>query len=107
MELCVDLKTILRSDRKAKTYKDYVGVLTRDGSDNFTFIENAPETKSRRHNPSIYKGYAVNVHRKEDGTVYPTFRQPHYTRYYTFRDFCREAAEELLMVAGLLEEDLR
>ena len=42
----------------------------------------------------------------DDGTLYPTFRQPGYTRYYMFRDFCREAAEELLLVAGLVKEEM-
>ena len=103
-ELCVDLKTILRSDRRAKKFKDYRGVLTRDGREHFTFLEDAQERKCRR-NPNIYKGYTINVHRKPDGTIFPTFRQPQYTRFYTFRDFCREAAEELLMVVGLVEEN--
>ena len=103
-ELCIDLKTILTSDRKAKQFKDYTGVLTRDSRDHFTFIEAAQERKCRR-NPNIYKGYTINVHSKDDGTIYPTFRQPEYTRFYTFKDFCREAAEELLMVVSLLEEE--
>ena len=33
------------------------------------------------------------------------FRLPQYSKYYTFKDFCREAAEELLMMAGLGEEE--
>ena len=33
------------------------------------------------------------------------FRLPQYPKYYTFKDFCREAAEELLMMAGLGEEE--
>ena len=33
------------------------------------------------------------------------YRQPQYSKYYTFKDFCREAAEELLMMAGLGEEE--
>ena len=33
------------------------------------------------------------------------FRLPQYSKYYTFKDFCREAAEELLFVAGFIEED--
>ena len=103
-ELCVDLKTILTSDRKAKQFKDYRGVLTRDGREHFTFLEEAPERKTTKHNPYVYKGYSINVHRRDDGTIYPTFRQPQYTRFYSFRDFCREAAEELLMVVSLLEE---
>ena len=43
--------------------------------------------------------------KKHGGTLYPTFRQPQYTRFYTFKDFCREAAEELLMVVSLLESE--
>ena len=104
-ELCVDLKTILTSDRKAKRFKDYRGVLTRDGREHFTFMEEAPERKARKHNPCVYKGYTINVHRRDDGIIYPTFRQPQYTRYYTFKDFCREAAEELLLVVSLLENE--
>ena len=33
------------------------------------------------------------------------FRLPQYPKYYTFKDFCREAAEELLMMAGPGEEE--
>jgi hypothetical protein len=39
------------------------------------------------------------------GLLYLNFRQPEYTRFYTFRDFCREAAEDLLFVAGFIEEE--
>ena len=46
-----------------------------------------------------------SVHRRDDGIIYPIFRQPQYTRYYTFKDFCREAAEELLLVVSLLENE--
>ena len=105
-ELCVDLKTILTSDRRAKMRKDYTGVLTRDGRDHFTFIENAPERKTCKRNPLVYRGYAINVHRKDDGTLCPNFRLPQYSKHYTFKDFCREAAEELLMMAGLGEEEM-
>ena len=105
-ELCVDLKTILLGDRRAKMRKDYTGVLTRDGRDHFTFIEEAQERKLVRRHPLIYKGYCINVTRRPDGTLIPHFRLPQYTRYYTFRDFCREAAEELLMMAGLVEEEM-
>ena len=104
-ELCVDLKTILTSDRRAKMRKDYRGVLTRDGREHYTFIEDAQERKLARRNPMIYKGYCINVTRRDDGIIYPTFRQPQYTRYYTFKDFCREAAEELLLVVSLLENE--
>ena len=105
-ELCIDLKTILTSDRRARMRKDYLGVLTRDGREHFTFIEDAQERKLARRYPMIYKGYCINVTCRPDGTLCPHFRLPQYTRFYTFRDFCREAAEELLMMAGLVEENM-
>ena len=104
-ELCVDLKTILTSDRKAKRFKDYRGVLTRDGREHYTFIEDAQERKLARRNPLVYKGYCINVTRRPDGSLQPHFRLPQYSKYYTFRDFCREAAEELLLVVSLLENE--
>ena len=55
-------------------------------------------------NPIVYAGTCINVHRRCDGSLYPTFRRPDCTRFHTFRDFCREAADELRMVAGLVEE---
>ena len=107
-ELCIDLKTILTSDRRAKMRKDYRGVLTRDGREHFTFIEDAQEMKRAAvvsRNPLVYAGACINVHRRDDGSLYPTFRQPQLSTFYTFKDFCREAAEELLMMAGLGEEE--
>ena len=86
--------------------KDYPGVLTRDGREHYTFIENASERKSYRRYPLVYQGYCINVTRRPDGMLCPHFRQPHYTKYYTFKDFCREAAEELLLIDGLLEENM-
>ena len=44
--------------------------------------------------------------RRPDGMLCPHFRLPHCTQYYTFRDFCREAAEELLLIDSLLEEEM-
>ena len=104
-ELCIDLKTILTSDRRAKMKKDYRGVLTRDGREHFTFIEDAQERKLARRNPLVYAGACINVHRRDDGSLYPTFRHPQLSTFYTFKDFCREASEELLLIAGLVEED--
>ena len=52
----------------------------------------------------MYLGTCINLHRKADGTIYPTFNRPGYTADFTFAEFCREAAEELLAVAGLVEE---
>ena len=56
-------------------------------------------------NPHLYLGKRINVNRKDKGDPYPTFTRPRYTKDYTFRDFCLEAAKELIIVAGLVEEE--
>ena len=71
-ELCVDLKTILISDRRAKTNKDYPGLLTRDGREHFTFIETQPTTAKR--NPQLFKGKYITITRWADGSLHPNFR---------------------------------
>ena len=71
-ELCVDLKTILRSDRRAKTNKDYPGLLRRDGREHFTFIETQPTTAKR--NPQLFKGKYITITRWADGSLHPNFR---------------------------------
>lgn len=81
------------------------GVIAHDKEDRYVFTE-TPLQAARRRNPLIYKGYCINVTRRPDGTLCPHFRLPQYTRYYTFRDFCREAVEELLLIAGLVEEEM-
>lgn len=102
-DLCMDVKTILRTDRVTRIGKNYKGVLMRDGEDHYTFLESHPATQKR--NPHIYMGKYINVSRAVDGTLYPTFNRPRYTKDFTFQDFCREAAEELIVVTGLVESE--
>ena len=80
-------------------------MLTHDDDYHYTAVENAIERKvAEQRNPHVYLGKRINVNRKDDGTLYPTFNRPNYTKDFSFQDFCREAAEELLVVAGLIEE---
>lgn len=65
------------------------------------FLARAFRSRAYRRNPMVYTGQYVNVHRKPDGTLYPTFTRLSYMAKLTFKDFCREAAEELLDVADL------
>ena len=53
-------------------------------------------------NPRIYEGRFVNVNRRPDGTLYPSFTRPPYTEWFTFRHFCLVAAEELRRVAHMI-----
>ena len=77
------------------------GVLTHDGEDHFTFIQNANEKKKMvvHRSPIIYKGECINVHKKEDGSLLLTFNRPQFSEDFTFQDFCRKAAEELFVFA--------
>jgi len=66
------LKTILISDRRAKTNKDYTGVLTRDSREHFSFVETHPATAKR--NPQLFKGRFITITRWADGSLHPNFR---------------------------------
>jgi len=103
-DLCVDLKLYTREPGRMDVGTYHGGVITRDNETHYTFIEDAPveERTSGPRNPHVYRGRRINVNRRADGTLYPTFNRPRFTKGFTFQNFCREAAEELLMVAGLL-----
>lgn len=103
-ELGVDLKLLTRKAGRMKVGAYLDGTITHDSEDHFTFIQNAfeNEVEAEHRNPHVYKGVRINVKRKIDGTLYPTFNRPRYTEDFTFQDFFREAAEELLAVAGLI-----
>ena len=104
-ELGIDLKLITREPGRMTVGNSINCMLTHDGDYHYTAVENAIERKvAEQRNPHIYVGRRINVNRKDDGTLYPTFNRPNYTKDFSFQDFCREAAEELLVVAGLIEE---
>ncbi len=105
--LDVDLKLLTREPGHIPVGAMLNGAIARDEVNHFCFIQNDPEKKKvlvTMRNPHVYLGKRINVNRKDDGTLYPTFNRPQYTESFTFQDFCREAAEELLAVAGLVEE---
>lgn len=105
-ELGVDLKLVTRTPGRIPigTYLD--GMITRDGEEHFCFVQNDPEKKmATPRNPHVYMGKCINVNRKDDGTLYPTFNRPPYTESFTLQDFCRAAAEELCAVAGFVEKN--
>lgn len=117
-EVSVDLKLLTRRPGRMKDGEMLPGAILRDNEDHYTFMQDALEKESTPKKstpaptryPHEYEGRCFNVSRRADGNLYPTFCQPHYSDHYTFPDFCREAAEELLMVArtfdqlGLVEE---
>ena len=78
-ELSVDLKTILRSDRRLQPGKDYHGILRRDVDseefrydEHFTFVETLPWTTKR--NPHVFRGKYISITRRDDGSLRLNFR---------------------------------
>jgi len=106
-ELCVDLKLMTCKPGRLEVGDLLGGVITRDGEEHYTFLENAKVMRrlSNPRNPIVRYGNHINIHRKADGTLYPTFNRPAITDDYSFALFCCEAAEELIFVAGLLGKE--
>lgn len=100
-ELGTDLKLLTRKPGRTPIGEYLDGVLTHDGEDHFTFIQNAHEKKKMEvhRSPIILKGSCINVHQKEDGSLLLTFNKPQFSENFTFQDFCRKAAEELFLFA--------
>lgn len=106
-ELGIDLKLMTRKPGRLAVGEYLDGTITRDGEDHFSFIQddsNKKKVKVIQRNPHVYEGTFININRKPDGTLYPTFNRPRYTKKFTFQDFCWEAANELRMVIGLVEK---
>ncbi len=104
-ELCIDLKTILRSDRRAKLRKDYPGVLTRDGREHYTFIETPASTDGKR-NPHVFEGEFITITRRSDGSLRPNFKNLTTGRGFSVESYAFGVACELReALSSLIEED--
>lgn len=100
-ELGVDLKLVTQEQGRMELGEYLDGMITRDGEDHFTFVENATEQrKATRRNPSIYMGQWINVKRRADGTVYPTFKRTKGIGAGKLGDYAVNTTCELLMVVG-------
>lgn len=102
-ELGIDLKLLTRKPGRLTDGEYLDGVITHDGEDHFTFVQNDSEKKKEKvvqRNPHVYEGTYINVNRKKDGTLYPTFNRPQFSERFTFQDFCQGAANELRIISG-------
>lgn len=106
-ELGIDLKLFTLKPGRINEGEFLAGMLTRDGADRYCFVQNASKKKRvvNPRNPQLYKGTCINVNQQTDGSLYVSFNRPHFTEDYTFKHFCLKAADELLMVAGLVGEE--
>ena len=95
-ELCVDLKTLLRSDRIARMDESYPGVLTRDDVDHFLFIETLPQTACRR-NPRLYDGRYISLTRWNDGSLRLYFKKMKVDEDFSVERFAIAVYNEICM----------
>lgn len=103
-EPCIDLKLFIRHEGRLNQGERLKGVLTRDGDGHYLFVESLPEKKraAAQKPVHVYRGHYINVTRRRDGELRPSFTVPAYTQAFTFKYFCLKAAEELLEIARKL-----
>ena len=106
-ELATDLKLVTKKQGPMELGEMLHGMIVRDGEDHFTFTEDAAERrKAERRNPSIYEGRRINVKRRDDGTVYPTFKRTKDIKPEELGAYVQRALCEVLMVVGQHEAAL-
>ena len=94
-ELCVDVKTILRSDCISEIGKGYPGVLTRDSDDHYTFVETIPSTNGKR-NPHVFKGRYITVTRNDDGSLRPNFKPIRVNESFSVEQYAEGVSVEII-----------
>lgn len=77
---------------------------TTDASAPVTPVASEKKGTRAKRNPIVIPGNCVNLHCKDDGTLFLTFRYPVLTEHYTWKNFCIEAAQEILSLTGLVED---
>ena len=108
-----DLKTILRSDVRMKTGKEYQGVLRCDSEASiedfrccdpqYTFIETVPPTAGKR-NPHLFVGAYITITRRDDGSLRPNFKPMKIGADFSVEKYASGVANELLWaLEGLVE----
>ena len=109
--LCVDLKTLLRSDLAMKAGKEYQGVLRRDVDldefrydEHYTFVETMPWLSKR--NPRVFSGRYINVTRRPDGSLRLNFRPLKMDKHFCIERYALAVYNEICMALyGLVEEE--
>ena len=103
-ELSVNLKTILCSDVRMKTGKEYPGVLCRDEDADvdefrcrdahYTFVETLPCSVKR--NPRVFSGKYITITRRADGSLRLNFRPLKVDRDFSVERYALGVSNELL-----------
>ena len=113
-DLGCDVKTILRSDKRMKTGKEYQGVLRLDSEGiideflcrdpHYTFIEIESQRTAKR-NLHLFVGDYVTITRRNDGSLRPNFKpMPKIDKNFSVEKYASGVANELLWaLEGLIE----
>lgn len=110
--LCVNVKTLLRSDGVIKSGKDYHGILRRDEEceefrydEHYTFVECVRQTAGKR-NVHVFKGRYVTVTRRDDGSYRPNFKPLKVDADFSLERYALGVYNELcIALGGLIEEE--
>lgn len=113
-ELGCDVKTILSSDDRMKTGKDYLGVLRRDSDGvvdeflyrdpHYTFTETLPTATAKR-NPRLFDGQYITITRRENGSLHPNFKHIDIGKGFSVDGFAIAVMGELRQaLKGLVEK---
>ena len=103
-DLCMDVKTFLRTDRITQLSKDYAGVLRRDGDVHYSFTETMPWSMKR--NPYVFRGKYISITRKDDGSLRPNFRPVRMGAGFNVNHYAFEVYRELQKgLNGLVENE--
>lgn len=103
-ELGIDLKILTRKPGRLPVGVPVKGSIVNDGSDHFTFLQDAHKVKKVVANRTsiTIRGQYVNLHVKLDGTYCANLRRPVFSKDFTFHNFLLGAAEELQYFASLV-----
>ena len=113
-DLGCEVKTILRSDVRMKTGKEYQGVLRLDSEGivdeflyrdpHYTFVETVPPAAEKR-NLRVFRGKFITVTRKDDGTYRPNFRPLKVDEHFSLERYAFGVYRELHQaLEGLVEK---
>ena len=108
--LCVNLKTLLRSDRVMKSGREYPGVLRRDVEceefrydEHYTFVEMLPWLT--RRNPKLFSGKYINITRRPNGELRLNFKPLKVDEDFSVSRYALGVSNELLWaLEGLIEK---
>ncbi len=103
-ELGIDLKLLTCRPGRIETGKVVNGTIMRDSENHFTFVQNQQPARAKADaDPHLYRGACVNIlGGSPDFRL--SFNRPRIRDADKLALFCRQAAKELCVLAGLVEK---